>query len=76
LHGNLSWDRYYGNELFIRFKDIKEQQTVDLTLLVRVIHTMDENKIPSFKDIEDRGYMLDRKLQLRSVFKFLATEII
>jgi len=51
VSGDLPWDRYYGNELIIKFKDI-QQQSNQLTLLVRVIHKLDLNKNPTYADIQ------------------------
>jgi hypothetical protein len=52
LDGDLPWDRYYGNELVVKFKNVEEKSS-DLQLMVRVIHTFEENKAPTFEDIKN-----------------------
>ncbi len=52
LKGDLPWDRYYGNEIVIKFKNVEEKSS-DLQLMVRVIHTFEENKVPTFEDIKN-----------------------
>jgi hypothetical protein len=51
IERDLPWDRYYGNGLTIKFKDVREQST-DVQLMVRVIHSFDKSKNPTFNDIE------------------------
>ena len=51
IERDLPWDRYYGNGLTIRFKNIEEQSS-ELEIMVRAIHTFDEAKVPTFEDIK------------------------
>jgi hypothetical protein len=51
LEGELPWDRYYGNGLSIKFKNIEEHRS-EIENMVRVIHTFEESKVPTFEDIK------------------------